>query len=167
LVQALELMTYASLIISIFAGVVSLVRFKKESRIQRQADTVSALSDIIKLIDNDRAIHSRGILRADQALNQLKNQGFSNDPLNAPDVDDETIEAVRHVATTYDRLGFILKHDPSLEKEILEWHGDVIGDMWLMTRALINKKWRLRNPQYAKEFERLASKALASPNPKP
>jgi len=167
LVQALELMTYASLIISIFAGVVSLVRFKKESRIQRQADTVSALSDIIKLIDNDRAIHSRGILRADQALNHLKNQGFSNDPLNAPDVDDETIEAVRHVATTYDRLGFILKHDPSLEKEILEWHGDVIGDMWLMTRALINKKWRLRNPQYAKEFERLASKALASPNPKP
>jgi hypothetical protein len=33
--------------------------------------------------------------------------------------------------------------------------------MWLMTRLLIKKKWRMRNPQYAMEFEKLPEKALA------
>ena len=78
-----------------------------------------------------------------------------------PDLDNRTEEAARYVATTYDRLGFILKHDRKLEQEVLEWNADVIADMWMMTRLLIKKKWRLRNPQYALEFERLAELAFS------
>ena len=33
-----------------------------------------------------------------------------------PDLDNRTEEAARYVATTYDRLGFILKHDRKLER---------------------------------------------------
>lgn len=62
-------------------------------------------------------------------------------------MDNKAQEAARYVATTYDRLGFILKHDPRLQQEILEWKADVIADMWMMTRLVIKKKWRMRNPQ--------------------
>ena len=73
-------------------------------------------------------------------------------------LDEKTQEAARFIATTYDRLGFILQHDPVLENEILEWNRDVIADMWLMTRQLIMKKLRIRNPNYAKEFERIGKR---------
>lgn len=158
----LDYMAFASLLISVFAASISMVRYRKESRIQRQADIVSTFTDIVKLIDNDRAVESRGVLRADKTLNQLKDRdpGDSGD-LPLPEIDEKTHEAARYVATTYDRLGFILKHDPVLEREVLGWNGDVIADMWELTRPLVKKKWRLRNPDYAKEFERLASMAVA------
>jgi hypothetical protein len=147
-----------SLIISIFAAAISLVRYTNE-RVRRQAATVTAYYDIVKLIDNDRAVESRGLLRANAELNSLRD--VDPDSAQIPDLDNKTQEAARYVATTYDRLGFILKHDPKLEQEVLEWNADVIADMWMMTRLLVKKKWRMRNPQYAIEFERLAEKALA------
>ena len=150
----------ASLLISIFAAAISLVRYTNE-RIRRQAATVNAYYDIVKLIDNDRAVESRGWLRANAELNRLKDVDPDGDGAQVPDVDNKTQEAARYVATTYDRLGFILKHDPKLEREVLEWNADIIADMWMMTRLLVKKKWRMRNPQYAREFERLAEKALA------
>lgn len=153
-------LVFASLIISIFAAAISLVRYKNE-RIRRQAATVNAYYDIVKLIDNNRAVESRGLLRANAELNRFKEVDPNGDDTQVPNVDNKTQEAARYVATTYDRLGFILKHDPKLEQEVLEWNGDVIADMWMMTRLLVKKKWRMRNPQYAKEFERLAEKALA------
>jgi hypothetical protein len=153
-------LVFASLLISIFAAAISLVRYTNE-RVRRQAATVGAYYDIVKLIDNDRAVESRGLLRANAELNRLKDVDPDGDAAQVPDVDNRTQEAARYVATTYDRLGFILKHDPKLEQEILQWNADVIADMWMMTRLLIKKKWRIRNPQYAIEFERLAAKALA------
>ena len=156
-----DYLALTSLIISVFAASISLLRFKKESRIQRQADTVTTFYDIVKLIDNDRAVESRGVLRANAELNRLKETNPDGDATRVPELDNMTQEAARYVATTYDRLGFILKHDPKLEQEILEWNSDVIADMWMMTRLLVKKKWRKRNPQYAREFERLAEKALA------
>ncbi len=155
--EGFDYLTLASLMVAFSAVAISMIRFRKESKIQRQADLVSTFTDIVKLIDNDRAVDSRGILRADRTLNALKDSG--DDPL--PEIDEKTREAARYVATTYDRLGFILKHDPNLENEILRWQGDVIADMWHLTRPLIVKKWRLRNPGYAKEFERLAEKAAS------
>lgn len=149
-----------SLLISIFAAAISLVRYTNE-KVRRQAATVSAYYDIVKLIDNDRAVESRGLLRANVELNHLKDMDPDGDGAKIPDMDNRTQEAARYVATTYDRLGFILKHDPKLEQEVLEWNADVIADMWMMTRLLVKKKWRMRNPQYAIEFERLAEKALA------
>jgi hypothetical protein len=117
---------------------------------------VTALTDIVRLIDNDRAIEARGILRDDPRLKELEGKKIAES-----DIDEKTWEAARYVATTYDRLGFILKHDPALEKEILEWHGDVIADMWEVTGPLVMEKWRKRNPNYAREFERLAQNAKA------
>lgn len=149
-----------SLILSIFAAAISLVRYTNE-RVRRQATIVSSYYDIVKLMDNDRAVESRGLLRANAELNRLKGVDPDKDGVTAPDVDNRTHEAARFVATTYDRLGFILKHDPKLEQEVLEWNADVIADMWMMTRILVKKKWRMRNPQYATEFERLAAKALS------
>lgn len=148
--QSVDFTSLASLLISIAAVTISVVKFRKESRLQTQADMVSALTDIVKLIDNDNAIEARGILRADAKLD--------GGQVTLADIDERTWEAARYIATTYDRLGFILRHDPALEKEILEWHGDVIADMWRITARLIKEKWRKRNPNYAREFERLAEK---------
>lgn len=160
--MALEMdyLAISSLAISLVAASISLIRFKTESHIQRQAGTVAMLYDIVKLIDNDRAVEARGILRENGELNKLREIGPGNLAV-VPELDDKTQEAARYVATTYDRLGFILRHDPSLEKEILDWNGDVIADMWIITRPLIKGRWRMRNPRYAMEFERLAEKVLA------
>lgn len=153
-------LVFTSLIISILAAAISLVRYTNE-RVRRQAAIVSSYYDIVKLIDNDRAVESRGLLRANAELNRLRSTDPDSEGAQVPDVDNKTQEAARYVATTYDRLGFILKHDPKLEQEVLEWNSDVIADMWMMTRLFIKKKWRIRNPQYASEFQRLAEKALA------
>ena len=71
-----------------------------------------------------------------------------------------TEEAARNVASTYDRLGFILKHDKELEDEFVQWQSYVIADMWLLTRDLVTKKWRSKNLSYLKEFERIGKKAV-------
>lgn len=69
-----DFLAFASLIISIFAASISLLRFKKESRIRRQADTVSVFYDIVRLIDSNRAVESRGLLRANSELNRLRDR---------------------------------------------------------------------------------------------
>ena len=71
-----------------------------------------------------------------------------------------TEDAARNVASTYDRLGFILKHDKELEDEFIQWQSYVIADMWLLTKDLVIKKWRSKNQSYLKEFERIGKKAL-------
>ena len=95
-------------------------------------------------------------------LNQLKD-GTKNDNLIF-EIDPGTEEAARNVASTYDRLGFILKHDKELEDEFIQWQSYVIADMWLFTKDLVNKKWRSRNKKYLKEFERISHKALDNEN---
>jgi hypothetical protein len=72
-----------------------------------------------------------------------------------------TEDAARNVASTYDRLGFILRHDKELEDEFIQWQSYVIADMWLLTKDLVTKKWRSKNQSYLKEFERIGKKALA------
>lgn len=121
MVSQFDYISFLSLVISLMAVSVTLIRFKKESKRQRQADLVSTLTDIVKLIDNDRAVESRGILRKNKILNMLKDERDDNAML-IPQIDSETEEAARYVATTYDRLGFISKHDKELEEEVLQWH---------------------------------------------
>ena len=36
--------------------------------------------------------------------------------------------------------------------------------MWLFTKDFVNKKWRSRNKNYLKEFERISQKALEYEN---
>jgi len=91
-------------------------------------------------------------------LNQLR-EGNGNDNLIF-ELDVATEIAARNVASTCDRLGFILKHDKELENEFIQWQSYVIADMWLLTRDLVSKKWRSKNQSYLKEFERIGKKAL-------
>lgn len=150
----------SSLSISIFAAFLSFFKYSKKSKIQRRADLVSIFSAIIALIDSIRAIESRGLLRKNEKLVNLKNIIPNKDdvPLS-PSIDEKSEEAARYVATTYDRLGFILKNDVELEESIIGWHSDTIIDIWLLTRHLI-KKWIQRNKRYAKEFERLTGRTI-------
>lgn len=89
MVSQFDYISFASLVISLMAVSVTLIRFKKESKRQRQADLVSTLTDIVKLIDNDRAVESRGILRKNKILNMLKDERDDNAML-IPQIDSET-----------------------------------------------------------------------------
>ena len=162
MVSQFDYISFASLVISLMAVLVTLIRFKKESKRQRQADLVSTLTDIVKLIDNDRAVESRGILRKNKIL--MLKDGRDDSAMLITQIDSETEEAARYVATTYDRLGFILRHDKELEEEVLQWHGYVIVDMWMLTGDLIMKKWRQRSQAYLLEFEKLSKKAIDHEN---
>jgi len=163
--QEFDLVAIASILIATFAASITLIRYQRESRVQREANIVTVLYDIVKIIDSDRAVESRGLLRASKELNEIRQfDPDVEDNIQIPKIDEKTQEAARYIATTYDRLGFILRHDQYLEKEILEWNGEVIADMWLMTRTIIKKKWRIRNASYAKEFERIGKKALEMSN---
>jgi hypothetical protein len=155
--MAIDYVSLAALLISMAAVGLGIVKFRKESKIQVQADLVTTLTKIIEIIRNDTVREYRGMLRKNEILNQLA-QGNNNVPL--PILDDITEKAARYVAIAYDKLGFILKHDEDLEKRVLEWHGDDIAEMWLMLRRIVKDKWRQRNPRYAMEFERLGQKAV-------
>ena len=70
-------------------------------------------------------------------MSQLK-EGNNNDSLIF-EIDPATEEAARNVASTYDRLGFTVKHDKELEDEFMQWQSYVIADMWLFTKDIVYK----------------------------
>ena len=81
-------------------------------------------------------------------MTQLKDRISNNNNNNNGDnlifqIDLATEEAARNVASTYDGIGFILKHDKELEDEFIQWQSYVIADMWLYTKDLITKKWAI------------------------
>ena len=160
-----------SFIFSLTAIALSLVRIfksQKESKRKRQSDLFLNVTNLLRLLEDEKFIQSRSALRKNKLLIQLKDGNYKNDN-NENDnlifeIDPATEEAARNVATTYDRLGFILKHDKELEDEFIQWQSYVIADMWLFTKDLVNKKWRSRNKNYLKEFERISQKALEYEN---
>ena len=151
-------------LIAIGLSLVRILRSQKESKRKRQADLFLNVTNIIKILEDEKFIQSRKALRKNKLLNQLKDgKDAKNDNL-VFEIDPGTEEAARYVASTYDRLGFILKHDEELEDEFIQWQSYVIADMWLFTKDLVNKKWRSRNKKYLKEFERISYKALDNEN---
>jgi len=152
-------LTLAALLISFTAVGLGVIKFRKESKIQVQADLVTTLTKIIDIIRNDTIHEYREILRQnEEVLSKLRPAD------KIPPLDDKTEKAARHVAVAYDKLGFILKHDEDLERRVLEWHGEDIAEMWTMLAPIVKNKWRQRNPRYAIEFERLGQKAISSEN---
>ena len=161
----MEPIILSSLIFSLIAIGLSLVRIlrsQREGKRKRQADLFLNVTNIIRILEDEKFIQSRRALRKNKLLNQLK-EGNKNENLIF-EIDPATEEAARNVASTYDRLGFILKHDKELEDEFIQWQSYVMADMWLLTRDLITKKWRKRNKTYLKEFERIGEKALDNEN---
>jgi hypothetical protein len=157
----LEPIVLSSLIFSVVAMVLSLARILrsyKEGKRKRQSDLFSNITNITRIIEDEKFVQSRRALRKNKLLNQLS-EGNGNDNLIF-ELDMATEDAASNVASTYDRLGFILKHDKELEDEFIQWQSYVIADMWLLTRDLVNKKWRSKNQSYLKEFERIGKKAV-------
>lgn len=133
-------------------------RSYREGKRKRQSDLFSNVTNITKIIEDENFVQSRRALRKNKLLVQSK-EGNGNDKLFL-ELDVATEEAARNVASNYDRLGFILRHDKELEDEFIQWQSYVIADMWLLTRELVTKKWRSKNQSYLKEFERIGKKAL-------
>lgn len=157
----MELLVVSSLIFSVVAMVLSLariVRSYREGKRKRQSDLFSNVTNITKIIEDENFVQSRRALRKNKLLVQSK-EGNGDDKLFS-ELDVATEEAARNVASNYDRLGFILRHDKELEDEFIQWQSYVIADMWLLTRELVTKKWRSKNQSYLKEFERIGKKAL-------
>lgn len=145
-------------------SLVRILRSQKESKRKRQADLFLNVTNLIRIIEDEKFIQSRKALRKNKLLNQLKDENNNKNDNLIFEIDPATEEAAKYVASTYDRLGFILKHDKELEDEFIQWQSYVIADMWLFTKDLVNKKWRSRNKQYLKEFERLSLKARDNEN---
>jgi hypothetical protein len=158
----LEPIVLFSFVFSLTAIALSLVRIlrsQKESKRKRQADLFLNVTNLVRIIEDEKFIQSRRALRKSKHLTQLKDYGISNNNNENNsnknlifEIDPATEEAARNVASTYDRLGFILKHDKELEDEFIQWQSYVIADMWLYTKDLITKKWRSKNKNYLKEF---------------
>jgi hypothetical protein len=156
-----------SFIFSLIATGLSLARIlrtHKESKRKRQADLFFNVTNLVRILEDEKFIQSRKALRKNKLLNQLKDASSNNDDNLIFEIDPATEESAKNVASAYDRLGFILKHDKELEDEFIQWQSYVITDMWLYTKDLVNKKWRSRNKNYLKEFERLSEKALDNEN---
>lgn len=157
----MEPLVISSLIFSIVAMGLSLARILRsyrEGKRKRQSDLFSNITSITRIIEDEKFVQSRRALRKNKLLNRIR-EGNGNEQL-VFELDVATEDAARNVASNYDRLGFILKHDKELEDEFVQWQSYVIADMWLLTKELITKKWRSKNQSYLKEFERIGKKAL-------
>lgn len=157
----MEPLVISSLIFSVVAMGLSLARILRsyrEGKRKRQSDLFSNITAITRIIEDEKFVQSRRALRKNKLLNQIR-EGNGNDQLIF-ELDVATEDAARNVASNYDRLGFILKHDKELEDEFIQWQSYVIADMWLLTRELVIKKWRSKNQSYLKEFERIGKKAV-------
>lgn len=157
----MELIVVSSLIFSVVAIALSSARILRsyiEAKRKRQSDLFSNVTNIARIINDEKFVQYRRVLRKNKLLNRLR-EGNGNDNVIF-ELDMVTEEAARNVASAYDRLGFILKHDKELEDEFIQWKGYVIADMWLLTKDLVTKKWRSRNKRYLKEFERIGRKAI-------
>ncbi|HSA73904.1 MAG TPA: hypothetical protein VLD84_08120 [Nitrososphaeraceae archaeon] len=118
----MEPIVISSLIFSVVAMVLSLARILrsyKEGKRKRQSDLFSNVTNITRIIEDEKFVQSRRALRKNKLLNQLR-EGNGNDNLIF-ELDMATEDAARNVASTYDRLGFILRHDKELEDEFIQW----------------------------------------------
>ncbi|HEY7696640.1 MAG TPA: hypothetical protein VH797_11140 [Nitrososphaeraceae archaeon] len=157
----MEPLVISSLIFSVVAMGLSLARILRsyrEGKRKRQSDLFSNITSITRIIEDEKFVQSKRALRKNKLLNHIR-EGNGNEQLLF-ELDVATEDAARNVASNYDRLGFILKHDKELEDEFIQWQSYVIADMWLLTKELITKKWRSKNQSYLKEFERIGIKAL-------
>jgi len=136
-----------------------ILRSHREGKRKRQSDLFSNVTNITRIIEDEKFVQSRKALRKSKLLTQTKQGNGGNEKL-VFELDVATEDAARNVASNYDRLGFILKHDKELEDEFIQWQSYVIADMWLLIRELVTKKWRSKNQSYLKEFERIGKKAL-------
>jgi hypothetical protein len=94
----LEPIVLSSLIFSVVAMVLSLARILrsyKEGKRKRQSDLFSNVTDITRIIEDEKFVQSRRALRKNKLLNQLR-EGNGNDNLIF-ELDMSTEDAARNV----------------------------------------------------------------------
>lgn len=70
--MATEYVSLTALVISLSAVGISVIRFRKESKVRIQKDLVSALTGIIDIVRNDTVRGYREVLREDETMSRVK-----------------------------------------------------------------------------------------------
>ena len=125
-----------------------ILRSYKEGKRKRQSDLFSNVTNITRIIEDEKFVQWRRALRKNKLLNQLR-EGNGNDNIIF-ELDVATEDAARNVASTYDRLGFILKHDKELEDEF-------VAELCYCRYVVTNKRSRNQKVAFKKPilFERI------------
>ncbi|CAN5510643.1 hypothetical protein BH18THE1_BH18THE1_08170 [soil metagenome] len=100
----MEPLVVSSLVFSVVAMGLSsarILRSYREGKRKRQSDLFSNVTNITRIIEDEKFVQSRRALRKNKLLNHLK-EGNGNDNLLL-ELDMATEEAARYVASTYDR----------------------------------------------------------------
>lgn len=84
-------------------SLVRILRSQKESKRKRQADLFLNVTNLIRIIEDQKFIQSRKALRKNKLLNQLKDENNNKNDNLIFEIDPATEEAAKYVASTYDR----------------------------------------------------------------
>lgn len=136
---------------------------EKQAEFLRQISRTTDFSEIIKEIGDEKMRQYRRRVRNDPKLTKLKNKKIEDIKISELPTEDEVpYHEANWVAVTYDRASLILRKNPTLLKEVLDFQGDVIEDMWLRLRPLIIKKWRKEEgmSKCVSYFEQLGKEAV-------
>lgn len=79
-----------------------------EGRHKRQSNFFSNITNIARIIDDEKFIQSRRARRKNKLLNRLKERDVNDNLIFKLDM---AKERDRNIGSSYDRLGFILKDD--------------------------------------------------------
>ncbi|WP_268541345.1 hypothetical protein [Candidatus Nitrosotenuis cloacae] len=74
----------------------------------------------------------------------------------------EIEKAVWHLASRYDRFGFILDQDKEMRKKISDYHGQVISKLWLALEPLIDMREDIERDGAYKYFRKIGRKAISA-----
>lgn len=86
--------------------------------------------------------------------------------INEPMTGEETrlramLEVIKYIASTYNRVGMLTKKNKDLKKEIIDYHGFVIGKMWIITENVVKQQtnWELGYKYFKKSYDDVCKNA--------
>lgn len=105
---------------------------------------IKSFAVLVSDLASDTVRHDRNILfKQSKEMNELlENYDKKDEHPGLVELD----EAAIRTASTYDSLGFILKKDNKLAKEVIDFHGFTIGKIWMIIEPL-HKVWKERDYQ--------------------
>ncbi len=65
------------------------------------------------------------------------------------------LEVIKYIASTYNRVGMLIEKDSKLKKEIMDYHGFVIGKMWIITETVVKQQnnWERGYKYFKKAYD--------------
>ena len=106
-------------------------------RRHKQQLIVSNFRTIMDFIGNDETRKNRRII---MGRNDLMDKVLKQYPNIQNDEElDGFNESAKQVCDMYERVGFLLKQDKGLAKEIIDWQGFTTGIMWKLLQPIMDK----------------------------